>query len=247
MTRINKPFCAVLLAAGLGSRLGNVPKSLLRLDGVTLLARHIAALNQAGAEKIVLVTGFFHNEIEAEAQQIIATIHASAAAQHIPQSLNLKQNISHIQIVRNLQPERGQQSSVRLGLQEIETSCLSALSHGAEKDHSPVMIALADQPLVNADDYSACVAAFDARPTDRSIVYPVVSNQRGNPVILSRDSIDQILKDNTSCRTYIDEHPEKVHHLVTTNDHYLFDIDQPRDLERFLERTGLTLQWPLDF
>ena len=110
MTRINKPFCAVLLAAGLGSRLGNVPKSLLRLEGVTLLARHIAALNQAGAEKIVLVTGFFHNEIEAEAQRIIATLHASVTTQHTIQSLHLKQHIPPIQVVRNPKPERGQQS-----------------------------------------------------------------------------------------------------------------------------------------
>ena len=110
MTRINKPFCAVLLAAGLGSRLGNIPKSLLRLDGVTLLARHIAALSQAGAQKIVLVTGFFHNEIEAEAQRIIATLHASVTTQHTIQSLHLKQHIPPIQVVRNPKPERGQQS-----------------------------------------------------------------------------------------------------------------------------------------
>jgi len=86
---------AVLLAAGEGSRLGGMPKSLLTLKGQSLLARHVAALRLAGIHQIVVVTGYFHSLIEAELKPL------------------------HVDIVRNPHPEAGQQSSVRLGLGKL--------------------------------------------------------------------------------------------------------------------------------
>ena len=59
-------FRVVLLAAGQGSRLGGLPKSLLRLHDQTLLERQLRALIAAGATHIVVVTGFYYPEIEAE-------------------------------------------------------------------------------------------------------------------------------------------------------------------------------------
>ena len=86
---------AVLLAAGEGSRLGGMPKSLLTLNGQSLLARQVAALRLAGIHQIVVVTGYFHALIEAELKPL------------------------HVNIVRNAHPEAGQQSSVRLGLDKL--------------------------------------------------------------------------------------------------------------------------------
>jgi 2-aminoethylphosphonate-pyruvate transaminase len=66
---------AVILAAGLGSRLRGErsgPKGLLELGGVTLLARMLAALHGAGVSEIVLVTGH-------EAEQFAAFL-----ARHAP-------------------------------------------------------------------------------------------------------------------------------------------------------------------
>jgi CTP:molybdopterin cytidylyltransferase MocA len=87
---------AVLLAAGEGSRLGGMPKSLLTLNGQSLLARQVAALRLAGIHQIVVVTGYFHALIEAELKPL------------------------HVDIVRNSHPEAGQQSSVRLGLGKLQ-------------------------------------------------------------------------------------------------------------------------------
>lgn len=59
---------AVILAAGLGSRLRGThagPKSLLELGGVTLLGRMLAALHGAGVREIVLVTGHEAAQFEA--------------------------------------------------------------------------------------------------------------------------------------------------------------------------------------
>ena len=59
---------AIILAAGRGERLGEAaggrPKCLLRLGGKTLLQRHIEILNGLGAERIIIVTGYRHRDIE---------------------------------------------------------------------------------------------------------------------------------------------------------------------------------------
>lgn len=215
-TEVTKPFMALLLAAGEGSRLGRVPKCLLRVNNQTLLERQISALLTAGASNIVVVTGYFFNPVEAELTRIMDTSGA------------------RLQIVRNTHPDQGQQSSVLLGL--------AALSE--HQPQLPVLIALADQPLMEAADYSACVHAFDHRPPECTIVYPVVSQQRGNPVILTNLVMRHVLASGMTCRDYIHSHSDDVHRFVTAVDHFVFDIDAASDLERFHVRTGMTLSLP---
>jgi choline kinase len=62
---------AIILAAGRGLRLiqpedAQVPKCLLRFDGITLLERHLRMLQNAAVEEIVLALGFRHELVEAE-------------------------------------------------------------------------------------------------------------------------------------------------------------------------------------
>jgi molybdenum cofactor cytidylyltransferase len=86
---------AILLAAGEGSRMGGVPKCLLRLQGVPLINRHLIALSGGGIDEVVVVTGYHHAEIEPAVETFPVTV------------------------VRNPHPEEGQQSSVRLGLEAL--------------------------------------------------------------------------------------------------------------------------------
>ena len=86
---------AILLAAGEGSRMGGVPKCLLRLQGVPLINRHLIALSGGGIDEVVVVTGYHHAEIEPAVETFPVTV------------------------VRNPHPEAGQQSSVRLGLEAL--------------------------------------------------------------------------------------------------------------------------------
>ena len=201
---------AVLLAAGEGSRLGGMPKSLLRLNGQTLLARQIAALRLAGIHQIVVVTGYFHALIEAELEPL------------------------HVDIVRNGQPEAGQQSSVRLGLSRLR----------APFDFT--FITLADQPLLNAEDFVALTAAFAQRKPMTQIRYPVVGGQRGNPVAISKETVSLIVSADPSvtCRGFIQAHPELVDPYPTENEHFVVDIDTVDDLAAFKARTGLELKHP---
>ncbi len=64
------PFHAIILAAGVGRRLGDglgghagLPKVLLAFDGVTLLARHLRILHQAGVARITIVVGYAAHSI----------------------------------------------------------------------------------------------------------------------------------------------------------------------------------------
>jgi choline kinase len=66
---------AIILAAGKGVRLQlpedtQVPKCLLRFDGMTLLERHLRILKSAGIEEVVLALGFRHELVEAELDRL---------------------------------------------------------------------------------------------------------------------------------------------------------------------------------
>ena len=225
-------FCAILLAAGEGSRLGRIPKSLFRLEHESLLVRQLLALTAAGAEDIVLVTGYFHQAIEAEAQ---AAIHG------------LNHKLARIHLIRNHAPERDQQSSVLLGLQASQALQSNDGRNMQVRDEKSVMIALADQPLMDANDYRACIRFFQHRTTGQSMIYPVVAKSRGNPVVLSGHTVRLVLESGQSCKAYIDAHPELVQHFICDNDHYIVDIDAPCDLQAFQQRTGITLMAPVTF
>ncbi len=201
---------AVLLAAGEGSRLGGMPKSLLTLSGQSLLTRQVAALRQAGIHQIVVVTGYFHALIEAELKPF------------------------HVDVMRNPQPEAGQQSSVRLGLSKLR----------APFDFT--FITLADQPLLCAEDFVALTSAFAQRRPSTQIRYPIVKGQRGNPVAISKDIVSLILAADSSvtCKGFIQDHPELVDPYLTDNEHFAVDIDTFEDLAAFKARTGIELKRP---
>jgi molybdenum cofactor cytidylyltransferase len=144
-----------------------------------------------------------------------------------------------ITIARNPAPDDGQASSVRIGLQALSPRL------------DAVMVALADQPLIDEQDVIALIAAFKKRG-DASMVVPSVSNVGGgaplpgNPVIFDAALRDEWLQGeaDAACRKWRLAHPERVRWFDTDNRRYRLDIDTPEDLERFAASTGHTLCWP---
>jgi len=139
-----------------------------------------------------------------------------------------------VTVVRNLSPDDGQVSSQRLGLAAL-TGKLDA-----------VIVALADQPLINAQDITALIGAYKTRPEGTSVVFPRVGGERGNPVVFSAEVMAQILAGaaNVGCRQWQAAHPEALAPFDTDNRRYRVDIDTPEDLARFARDTGHTLCWP---
>ena len=139
-----------------------------------------------------------------------------------------------VTVVRNPSPDDGQVSSQRLGLAAL-TGKLDA-----------VIVALADQPLLNAQDITALIAAFKTRREGTLVVFPQVAGERGNPVIFTNEVREQILagQANIGCRQWQAAYAEAVFPFVTDNRRYKVDIDTPEDLERFARDTGHSLRWP---
>ncbi len=61
--RQHPPLAAAILAAGLGSRLGGKPKSMLQINGTSLLERIIGALRAGGAETVSVVVGPYREQL----------------------------------------------------------------------------------------------------------------------------------------------------------------------------------------
>ena len=198
----------VLLAAGSASRMGSRPKCLLEREGIPLIRLQLIALS--GADELVVVLGHY-------ADQIAPTV------QHFP-----------IALVRNPEPDAGQDSSLRLGLQ--------ALSPRVDA----VLIALADQPLIDSKDIGDLIKAYDERPKGTLVVRPFVDSLPGNPVMFSRSVLEQILAGdaNTGARQWQAAHPEAVHRWHTANQHYRIDVDSPADVDALASNTGRRLYWP---
>ena len=143
-----------------------------------------------------------------------------------------------ITLVRNPSPDEGQASSVRLGL--------AALSPRLDA----MLVALADQPLIDAQDIVAVISAFRRRG-EASMVVPRVmradgESVPGNPVMFDAALREEWLAGGAdlACRKWRERNPERVHWFDTDNPRYGLDIDTPQDMERFAEFTGHRLAWP---
>ena len=144
-----------------------------------------------------------------------------------------------ITLAHNPSPDDGQASSVRVGLQALSPKL------------DAVIVALADQPLIDAQDIITLIGAFKKRG-DAAMVVPRVIDEEGRPAPGYPIIFEAALRDewlagaaDAACRRWRQAHPDRVHWLDTDNRRYRIDIDTPEDLERFTASTGHVLSWPL--
>ncbi len=122
----------------------------------------------------------------------------------------------------------GQQSSVRRGLNDMTG------------DGDAVVIALGDQPLLEASDLEAMFAEYAQSCRDK-ILIPYFDAERGNPIIIPA-SIARDIKagsDNPGCRKFIDGNPHLASRFQVSNSHFTTDIDTPRAAARLGIDVGL--------
>jgi choline kinase len=62
--RSRKPTEAIILAAGVGKRLGRVSKPMLRFGGKTLIERNIQNILETGLKNITIVTGYLEDKVK---------------------------------------------------------------------------------------------------------------------------------------------------------------------------------------
>lgn len=193
----------MVLAAGEGGRLGGYPKALLRKNGVSLLKRFISSVQSLEPSETLVVCGFYSEKIEAELDSLGHGIQSSIA------------------LVKNLNPQLGQSSSVRLGLESLKSN------------YDVLLIALCDQPSISSVEIEALLEQFNQRDSIQEIILPMVNGQRGNPVLFSRGVIEKILAvPGMVCRPFMDQHPELIKVFDTNNEAYLMDVDTQADIQK---------------
>lgn len=111
--------------------------------------------------------------------------------------------------------DQGQSSSVLAGL-------------SATSDAEVTIIALADQPLLNACDITEFLQAHHAGDSSR-ISIPVSGDMRGNPVLVPQALKRRLIDDprNPGCRRFIQANPDLVQKITVTSAGFFTDMDTP--------------------
>jgi len=129
----------------------------------------------------------------------------------------------NVHFVDNPDYRTGLSASVRAGIE------------AAPKGSDAMMIYLADQPLLEADEIRRLILAFaEAKRAGKSIVVPFFGNERGNPVILDASYREMVLDivGDVGCRRIVKKHPEQVFAVQMQTDHVVRDVDTPEDFLR---------------
>ena len=191
-------LCGVILAAGESTRMGR-DKALLPWPkgsaSSTLLSCEIRAF--ADHCELVLVVGGKNAEI------IAPVIYAEGAS-----------------LIRNPAPERGQFSSLQIGLHEV-------LNRGRDS----AIVTLVDRPPPAAETLGELVSAFERRGHGIWAVVPEHDGKHGHPILIGREMIEAFLGAPATANARDIEHAQQQHisyvssadPLVTTN------VDTPQD------------------
>lgn len=198
---LSPSFAAVILAAGASSRMGR-DKALLPWHDGTFLSAAIRAL-QPETELVIVVAG-------ANAASLEPIVNAHAAF-----------------MVVNPEPQRGQFSSLQVGLQEV-------LNRGRDA----AIVTLVDRPAAEPATIHQTKAAFLASDDQTWAVVPEYSGKHGHPIVVGREMIEAFLRASATSTARDVEHARQPHirYLPVSDPLVVMNVDTPEDFERL--RTG---------
>jgi molybdenum cofactor cytidylyltransferase len=180
------------------------PKAALRTpDGDTFIAHIVTTLRRAGVADLVIVSGRHHDAV----LDALASDRQSAP-----------------RIVRNLDPSRGQLSSLLAGMDAVVTPHTEA-----------VLMTLVDVPLVRV---STVIAVIDAwRRSRAAIVRPAIGDRHGHPVIFDRRVLDEIRGAplDAGAKSVVRAHEHEILNVPVDDEGCVQDVDTPSDYDRLLK------------
>jgi molybdenum cofactor cytidylyltransferase len=185
----------ILLAAGESRRMG-YPKPLLRIDGATFVDHAARAMLEVVARLVVVVGA-----------------HADRVRPAIPDH-------ERIAIVENPGWERGQLSSLKVGIHAVGANCRAALVH------------LADHPTVHPATFRAVADVWQRGAAPIAVAR--YGGRRGHPVMFGRDVFAELdaAPDSQGARMVVNADPKRVVYVDVDDPGVVLDLDTPQDLVR---------------
>lgn len=192
----------ILLAAGDSTRMG-YPKALLPLGGDLFITRILKVLRNAGLPRPVVILGRAATVIRPRIQDWPADIRI------------------------NPDPDRGQLSSIQLGMQDAGPECHAG------------MIWPVDQPAVSEELVRRLTQMFLV--SGAKIAFPRCGGRRGHPAIFHRDLFQEFMDAplQEGPKQILARHLQETSELPTEETASIRDIDTPSD---YLSLTGKTLE-----
>jgi CTP:molybdopterin cytidylyltransferase MocA len=184
------------------------PKALLPdFEGRPFAIRVAQSLFDAGLEEVAIVTGRHHEQV--------AAIVAAACFQVQPQ------------VVRNVDPDRGQLSSLLVGMHAV-------CRDGTEA----IVVTLVDVPSVTPATIRQVVDAW--RRTRAPIVRPLVGGRRGHPVVFDRAVFDELRRTplDEGARAVVRAHYAAAVDVPVDDRGCLVDVDTPEEYRAMLRGGG---------
>ena len=132
-------------------------------------------------------------------------------------------------IVTNPDPDRGQFSSLQLGLHEV-------LNRGRDA----AVITLVDRPPVASATIEFLRSAFEAAPANIWAVVPEFSGQHGHPYIAGRELIEAFLRApaTENARDVEHRHHEQIQYVRVDDPCVALNINTPEDYAALLAKTS---------
>src|SRR5215469_11088234 len=195
-------LCGVILAAGDSLRMGT-DKALLPWPPSAEGAGTAGTFLSAAIESLSLPTDLVIVVAGKNASSIAPTVYAAGAS-----------------LVINPAPERGQFSSLQVGLQEV-------LNRGRDA----AMITLVDRPPVRSATLQALHDAFLSAPTTTWAVVPEYKGKHGHPVIAAREFIHQCLEaaPTTTAREIEHQHQPHIAYLPVDDPFSVANVNTPQE------------------
>ncbi len=190
-------FCGVVLAAGESSRMGR-DKALLPWYGTTFLGGAIDLLSSL-TDMVIVVAG-------RNADKLRPLVYAAGAF-----------------LVENPEPQRGQFSSLGIGVQEV-------LNRGRDG----AIVSLVDRPPARLETVRLLKEGFLRSPDEIWAVVPEHGGRHGHPLVIGREMIHAFLGAPATANAREIEHQHQQHIMYVTVEDPLvvLNVDTPEDYQR---------------
>jgi molybdenum cofactor cytidylyltransferase len=191
----------IVLAAGASSRMGQTKALLPIQPGRTLLGRVLSTLSEVGIDPLVVVSRS-HIDI--------------TAAWDAADSATVVQTI-------NLDPSRGQLSSLLCGLDALE------------REYQAVLMTLVDVPLPRVDTVRRLVTAWQR--THAALVRPVHGGRHGHPAIFGAALLNSLRTADLSegAKPIVRAFADRAIDVEVDDPGILVDVDTPGDYRRLID------------